>query len=240
MVSEALRCRPHQLRCPTTQAPPTPADIRLWTSWTSPSHRPERWPHERRLSQPSGIASYGRETAGQQVMVGSEWRSAPPDSGRLTRHVSRTLPSDAASVRWKVEAAGGALFKRIEEEKGLDGCTPSSRRGIRTVGIPDSAITGPRQPGPARHVHCRRLRRGRRPVTRTSRQFHLAACGHAAWRPGPCHPPSRTRSDNGLQPYRGTRTPVLRGGLPHADQHARHPDPDILAAFAHRLNLKCR
>ena len=31
--------------------------------------------------------------------------------------------------------------------------------------------------------------------------------------------------------------PVLRGGLPQAGQHARHPDPDILAAFAYRLDL---
>jgi NADPH:quinone reductase-like Zn-dependent oxidoreductase len=31
----------------------------------------------------------------------------------------------------------------------------------------------------------------------------------------------------------------LRGGLPHAGQHARHPDPDILAAFAYRLDLIC-
>jgi hypothetical protein len=37
--------------------------------------------------------------------------------------------------------AGGALFKRIEEEKGLGGWAPASRRGIRTVGITDSAIT---------------------------------------------------------------------------------------------------
>ena len=36
--------------------------------------------------------------------------------------------------------AGGALFKRIEEEKGLGGWAPAPRRGIRTVGIPDSAI----------------------------------------------------------------------------------------------------
>ena len=35
----------------------------------------------------------------------------------------------------------GALFKRIEEEKGLGGWAPAPRRGIRTVGITDSAIT---------------------------------------------------------------------------------------------------
>ena len=37
----------------------------------------------------------------------------------------------------------GALFKRIEEEKGLGGWAPAPRRGIQTVGIPDSAITDP-------------------------------------------------------------------------------------------------
>jgi hypothetical protein len=37
--------------------------------------------------------------------------------------------------------AGGALFKRTEEEKGLSGWALVPRRGIRTVGIPDSAIT---------------------------------------------------------------------------------------------------
>ena len=31
--------------------------------------------------------------------------------------------------------------------------------------------------------------------------------------------------------------PPDRGDLPHAGQHARHPDPDILAAFAYRLDL---
>jgi hypothetical protein len=34
----------------------------------------------------------------------------------------------------------GTLFKRIEEETGLGGWTPAPRRGIRTVGITDSAI----------------------------------------------------------------------------------------------------
>ena len=34
----------------------------------------------------------------------------------------------------------GALFKRIEEEKGLGGWAPTPRQGIRTVGITDSAI----------------------------------------------------------------------------------------------------
>ena len=37
--------------------------------------------------------------------------------------------------------AGGALFKRTEEEKGLSGWAPAPRRGIRTVGITDSAIS---------------------------------------------------------------------------------------------------
>src|SRR5216683_1460570 len=36
----------------------------------------------------------------------------------------------------------GALFKRIEEEKGLGGWAPTPRRGIPRVGITDSAITG--------------------------------------------------------------------------------------------------
>ena len=34
----------------------------------------------------------------------------------------------------------GALFKRIEEEKGLGGLAPAPGRGIRTVLISDSAI----------------------------------------------------------------------------------------------------
>jgi hypothetical protein len=58
----------------------------------------------------------------------------------LTRRVSRAIPSDAGSARLKVEVVRGALFKRIEEEKGLGGWTLTLRRGIRTVGIPDSAI----------------------------------------------------------------------------------------------------
>jgi len=36
---------------------------------------------------------------------------------------------------------GGALFKRIEEEKGLGGWAPARRRGIRTVSISDCAVT---------------------------------------------------------------------------------------------------
>jgi hypothetical protein len=38
---------------------------------------------------------------------------------------------------------GGALFKRTEEEKRLSGWAPAPGRGIRTVGITDSAIKGP-------------------------------------------------------------------------------------------------
>ena len=37
----------------------------------------------------------------------------------------------------------GALFKRIEEEKGLGGLAPAPGRGIRTVLISDSAISDP-------------------------------------------------------------------------------------------------
>ena len=88
-----------------------------------------------------------------------------PDGGSVTKQVSRVLPSDAGSVRWRVEVVRGALFKRTEEEKGLGGWAPVPRRGIRTVGITDSTITGPRQSGPARHVYSRRLRRRSHPVT---------------------------------------------------------------------------
>ena len=42
--------------------------------------------------------------------------------------------------------AGGALFKRIEEEKGLGGWAPALRRGIRTVGITDCAVTAHADP----------------------------------------------------------------------------------------------
>jgi len=42
---------------------------------------------------------------------------------------------------------------------------------------------GPRQPGPARHVY-RRVHRGRSSVTRTGRQFHLAARRRGRTRPG--------------------------------------------------------
>jgi hypothetical protein len=48
-------------------------------------------------------------------------RAGSPDGGSMTRQVSRVLPSDAGSVRWKVEVIRGAFFKRIEEEKGLGG-----------------------------------------------------------------------------------------------------------------------
>ena len=65
----------------------------------------------------------------------------PSDGGSVTRQVSRVLPSDAGSVRWRVEVIRGALFKRTEEEKGLGGWAPAPRRGIRTVGITDSAIS---------------------------------------------------------------------------------------------------
>jgi site-specific recombinase XerD len=51
------------------------------------------------LTQPSGIASGGRETAGQQVAAVPEWSSGPSGSGRVTRHVSRAIPFDARSVR---------------------------------------------------------------------------------------------------------------------------------------------
>ena len=41
------------------------------------------------------------------------------------------------------------------------------------------------------------LERGHRTLTITRK---VAACSHAAWRPGPCHPPSRPRGGNGPQP----------------------------------------
>ena len=37
-----------------------------------------------------------------------------------------------------VGVARGALFKRIEEEKGFGGWDPTPRRGIQTVGITES------------------------------------------------------------------------------------------------------
>ena len=37
----------------------------------------------------------------------------------MTRQVSRVLPSDAGSVRWTVEVAGGAPLRRTKEEKGF-------------------------------------------------------------------------------------------------------------------------
>ena len=52
----------------------------------------------------------------------------PPDGGTVTRQVSRVLPSDEGSVRCRVEVAKGALFKRIEEEKGLGDWAPLPRR----------------------------------------------------------------------------------------------------------------
>ncbi len=51
----------------------------------------------------------------------------------------------------------GALFKRIVEETGLDAWAPAFWRGIRTVGLTDSAITGPQQPGPPPQLHPRCL-----------------------------------------------------------------------------------
>ena len=47
------------------------------------------------LTQLSGIASAGRETAGHQVAAVPECSSGPSGDDRLTRHVSRAIPLDA-------------------------------------------------------------------------------------------------------------------------------------------------
>ena len=113
----------------------------------------------------------------------------PPDRGRLTRHVSGAIPSDAESTRWKVEAVGGLSSSASRKGRGLRGWTPTPRRGIRTLPIPDVAITGPWQPGPARDLYCRRLRRRRRPIASADgQQIRLAASTvrrTAARPPGP-------------------------------------------------------
>ena len=48
---------------------------------------------------------------------------------------------------------GGALFKRIEEDKGLGGWALAPRRGIRTVGIPESTRSGSYQSRPPPQLH---------------------------------------------------------------------------------------
>ena len=95
----------------------------------------------------------------------------------------------------------GALFKRIEEEKGLGGWAPAPRRGIRTVGITDSAITGPRQLGPARHLHRRRLPCGRRPVSRRRASLPAAQAARRA-RSGSTAQEAITRCDRGVNANR--------------------------------------
>jgi hypothetical protein len=50
---------------------------------------------------------------GEKPQVSRSWQGrnsvpAPPDGCSVTRHVSRVLPSDAGSVRWRVEALGAS------------------------------------------------------------------------------------------------------------------------------------
>ena len=70
------------------------------------------------MSKPSGIASGGRETAGHQVAVVAELRSATSSGGFLTRHVSRVIPSDAGSARLTVGAADGLSSSAARKRRG--------------------------------------------------------------------------------------------------------------------------
>jgi hypothetical protein len=98
------------------------------------------------IHEPSGIASAGRETAGHQFAAVSEWCSRPSDGNRLTRQACGAIPSDAGFTRQKVEVVGGFSSSAPRRGRGLRGWTPMPGRGIRTVGIPESAIRG-RRPG---------------------------------------------------------------------------------------------
>ena len=69
-------------------------------------------------AKPSGIASGGRETAGHQVAVVAELRSATSSGGFLTRHVSRVIPSDAGSARLTVGAADGLSSSAARKRRG--------------------------------------------------------------------------------------------------------------------------
>jgi len=56
-----------------------------------------------------------------------------------------------------VGVARGALFKRIEDEKGFGGWDPTPRRGIQAVGITESTRESPPEPGPPPQLHPRSL-----------------------------------------------------------------------------------
>jgi hypothetical protein len=93
---------------PRPAPPPLPAHFRHapppGRSRPSPSPSPARTRlhrHRGPLLQLSGIASAGRETAGQQVTGPPERRSARPDASRVTWEDPAVIPSDARSAHQK-------------------------------------------------------------------------------------------------------------------------------------------
>ena len=174
-----------------------------------------------------------------QVSRSQQGRNSGPrllGGGGMTRHVSRVPPSDAGSARWRVEVVRGALFKRIEEEKGLGGWAPAPRRGIRTVGIPDSAIKDHRPDSAAalgaghQGQHQRRARhpRPRRPARPGPVGQDPVRHGHpdpAQRLLRPAHPeelPARQRPPD--LPGLPVRAGVLARAAPAAAPHAHfHP-----------------
>ena len=61
--------------------------------------------------------------------------------------------------------SAGSLKSASRKRRGCDGWTPTPGQGIQTVAIPESARAGAHQPGPARHLHRRRIHRRGSPVT---------------------------------------------------------------------------
>ena len=96
------------------------------------------------------------------------------DGRRLDRHGAGRIVRRVASRAGIAKTVSPHAQARVHHRRArCRGAAARCARGGLSFGSADhDAIRpGPRQPGPARHLHCRRLRRGRRPVN----PYRLAA-----------------------------------------------------------------
>ena len=114
----------------------------------------------------------GERTDGPVFLAGDGRRLDRHGAGRIVRRVARR-----AGITKPVTPAHAPT--RVHHRRARCRGPAARRAGSRLPCGPedhDAIRPGPRQPGPARHLYCRRLRRRRRPIASASgQQFRLAA-----------------------------------------------------------------
>jgi integrase/recombinase XerD len=163
----------------------------------------------------------GERTDGPVFLAGDGRRLDRHGAGRIVRKTARragiTKPVTPHTLRHAFITAVGCRG-------------PVARRaGSRLPRGPedhDAIRPGPRQPGPARHIYCRRLRRRRRPIACAGgQQFRLAASTVRRT----AAKSLRTSSGNTAQPSPRARTAVRYAADDDSPAGCGHPEPAVLA-----------